>query len=139
MAYNLLLREIGLQKPFINKNCTINEPNVYFQDAFIDLDNKFLIMTWTWCMSGEQWILGFIWPKKIIVTQYQPRAMIFVLTWYNLISLISHCLISWGNKELGWNIVSICLKYWDQYFGFGFVSISLSIFSVSRGNPLVRW
>ena len=35
--------------------------------------------------------------KKIMVTQYQPKAMKFVLTWYNLISLISHCLIcfSW--------------------------------------------
>ena len=28
------------------KNCTINEPKiVYFQDTFIGLDNKFLVMT----------------------------------------------------------------------------------------------
>ena len=32
--------------------------------------------------------------KKILVTQYQPRAMTFVLAWYNLISLISHCLLN---------------------------------------------
>ena len=70
------------KKQVINKNCTINEPKmVYFQDAFIDLGNKFLLMTWTWCMPGDKWILGYIWPKKNMVTQYQPRAMIFVLTW----------------------------------------------------------
>ena len=66
---------------------------VYFQEAFIDLDHKFLVMTWTWCMPGKQWILEIIWPKKIMVTQYQPRAMSFVLAWYNLISLILHCLV----------------------------------------------
>ena len=33
-------------KTGINKNCTINEPKiVYFQDAFKDLDNNFLVMT----------------------------------------------------------------------------------------------
>ena len=63
-----------------------------YQDAFTDLYDNTLVMTWTLCMSGEQWILGFIRPKKIMVTQYQPRAMTFVLAWYNLISLISHCL-----------------------------------------------
>ena len=89
------MREIWLQKQVINKNCTINEPKmVYFQDALIYLDNTFLVMTWIWCMSGEQWILGFIWPTKIVVSQYQPRAMTFVLAWYNLISLISHCLLT---------------------------------------------
>ena len=92
---DIFLREIWLQKQIVNQNCTIYESKIiYFQDAFIDLDNKFLVMTWTWCMPGEQWILGFIWPTKIMVTQYQPRALIFVLTGYNLISLISHCLLS---------------------------------------------
>ena len=66
----------------------------HFQDAFTDLYNNILVKTWTLCMPGEQLTLGFIWPKKIMVTQYQPRAMTFVLAWYNLISLISHCLIS---------------------------------------------
>ena len=78
----------------LSNNCTINEPKmVHFQDAFTDLYDNFLVMTWTLCMPGELWILGFIWPKKIMVTKYQPRTMIFVLTWYNLISLISHCLV----------------------------------------------
>ena len=31
--------------------------------------------------------------QKIMITQYKPRAMNFVLTWENLISLILHCLI----------------------------------------------
>ena len=30
--------------------------------------------------------------QQIMVTQYQPWAMTFVLTWHNLIPLISHCL-----------------------------------------------
>ena len=35
-------------KQVINKNCTINEPKIVdFQGAFIDLDNKFLVMTGT--------------------------------------------------------------------------------------------
>ena len=37
---------------------------VHFQDAFTDLYDDILVMTWTWCMPGEQWILGFIWPKN---------------------------------------------------------------------------
>ena len=31
--------------------------------------------------------------QNIMVTQYQPRAMSFILTWQNFITLISHCLI----------------------------------------------
>ena len=85
---------------------------VYFQDAFMDLDNKFLVMNWTWCMPGKQWILRFIWPKNIMGTQYQPRAMIFVLTWYNLISLISHCLIP--NIKHGISSVLIKTPYDSQ-------------------------
>ena len=51
------------------------QKGVHFQDAFPDLYDTILVMTCTLCMSGEQWILGFIRPKKIMVTQYQPRAM----------------------------------------------------------------
>ena len=40
------LEKYDYKKKVINKNCTINEPKiVYFQDAFIDLDNKCLVMT----------------------------------------------------------------------------------------------
>ena len=38
--------------------------------------------------------------KKIMVTQYQPRAMNFVLTWYNLISFILHCLLYNKDQEV---------------------------------------
>ena len=94
-ADEVFLREIWLQKQVINKNCTINEPKmVHFQDAFIELYNKYLVMTWTLCMPGKQWMLGFIWPKKIMVTQYQPRAMIFDLTWQNLITMIPHSFLA---------------------------------------------
>ena len=44
-------------------------------------------------MPWEQWILGFIGPKQIMVSQYQPRAIIFIFTLHNRISLNSHCLI----------------------------------------------
>ena len=92
----LFLREIWQQKQVINKNYTINELKiVYFQDAFIDVS-----------------------------PDYQPRARIFVLTWYNLISLISPCLIYkfvWGGRGGGDictlnNLLSIC--YALLYFGF---------------------
>ena len=84
-------------------------------------------MTWTWCMPEEQWILGFIWPKKIMVSQYQPRAMIFVITWYNLISLRSHCLLStwplplrglqiWRSKYRFTNLVPILFWVADHLF-----------------------
>ena len=89
-----LITEIWLQKQVINKNCTINEQKmVHFQDAFTDLYDNILVMTWTLCMPGEHWILGFIWPKKIMVTQNQPKAMTFVLpdtTWYPWFDTVSY-------------------------------------------------
>ena len=36
----------------------------------------FFVLSWTLCMAGEQWIAGFVWHWNIIVTKYQPRAMI---------------------------------------------------------------
>ena len=44
-------------------------------------------------MAGKQWVSGFVWHQEIMVTQYQPRAMNFVLTWHNLIIFILHCLV----------------------------------------------
>ena len=49
-------------------------------------------------MGRNQLVLGLVWTQKIMVTQYQPRAMTFVLAWENLISLISHCLL-WTSSE----------------------------------------
>ena len=40
-------------------------------------------------MSGEQWNSGFVWHQHIMLTQYQPTAMTFVLTLTNLILLAS--------------------------------------------------
>ena len=74
------------------KKCTINEPKmVNFQVAFTNLYEKFDMLSLTLCMSVEQWISGFARHQKIMVSQYQPRAMIVILTWPNLITLI--CLI----------------------------------------------
>ena len=64
-ACKLFLSELLVQTQFINKNCSINETKmVHVQDAFTDLYNTFLVMTWTLCMPGEQYILGIIWPTK---------------------------------------------------------------------------
>ena len=41
------------------------------------------------CMAKEQWISGFCWHQNILIIQYQPRAMSFIFTWHNLITLIS--------------------------------------------------
>ena len=73
----------------------------------------FLVMTWTLCMPGEQWILGFIGPKKIMVTQYQHKAMIFYLTWKKLDILdftLTHTHLGIWNvfKWLVWQIHEIC-------------------------------
>ena len=37
---------------------------------------------------------GYVWHQQIMVSQYQPRAMIVVLALHNLITLISHCLVN---------------------------------------------
>ena len=37
--------------------------------------------------------IRIFWQQQIMVTQYKPRAMIFVLTCENLTSLILHCLL----------------------------------------------
>ena len=64
--YHILNCEYLLGK---NEHCTINEQKmVHCQDAFTDLYDNILVMTWTLCMSGQQWILGFIWPKKINIS-----------------------------------------------------------------------
>ena len=73
----------------------------------------FLVMTWTLCMPGEQWILGFIGPKIIMVTQYQYKAMIFYLTWKKLDILdftLTHTHLGIWNvfKWLVWQIHEIC-------------------------------
>ena len=62
---------------------------VNFQDAFTKLYKRFFVLSRTLFMAGEQWISGFVWHQNIMVTQYQPRAMSFGLTWHNLITLMS--------------------------------------------------
>ena len=60
---------------FTLSHMALNESQIEFHfyghKALFDLS---IIHAWEW------WILGFIWPKKIMFTQYQPRPMIFVLT-----------------------------------------------------------
>ena len=70
------------------------------------LELELLRLSWTLCMAGEQWTSGFVWHQNIMVTQYQPRAMSFFLTWHNLITLMSHCLVCgifamWGGGQGG--------------------------------------
>ena len=78
-------------------NCTINELKMFFfvHDSFTNLYERFFVLSWTLCMAwhGDQWISGFVWHQNIIVTKYHPRAMSFIFTMHNLISLNSHCLI----------------------------------------------
>ena len=40
-------------------------------------------------MAGEQCTLQFVWQQNIMVTQYQARAMSFILTWLNFMTLTS--------------------------------------------------
>ena len=66
---------------------------IYFQDAFIDLDDKFLFMTWTWCLPGEQWILGFIWQKKSWLLNISPELWFLSSsdkTWYPWFHIVSY-------------------------------------------------
>ena len=78
----------------IKTTSTINDPKMgHFHDTFTNLYNNILVLTWILCMPWELWISGFVRHKQIMVTKYQPRATNFVLTWKNLISLMSHCLI----------------------------------------------
>ena len=78
----------------VKKNCTRNEPKIVnLIDAFTNLYKIFFVLSWTLCMAGEQSVWGFVWHLSIMVTRYQPRAMSFILTWHNLISLMSHCLL----------------------------------------------
>ena len=49
--------------------------------------------------------LEYFW-HQLMVTQYQARAMRFFITWHNLITLISQCLIyrynvHWSKKLIG--------------------------------------
>ena len=66
---------------------------VNFHDSFTNLYKRFFVLSWTLCMAGEQWISGFVEHQNIMVTKYQPRAMSFIFTLHNLISLNSHYLI----------------------------------------------
>ena len=45
----------------------------------------------TLCMATEQWVSGFVWHQNIMVTKYKLRAMSFIFTLHNLISLNSYC------------------------------------------------
>ena len=80
MGMQFLLREILVDKQLINKNCTINEPKLFFQDAFTDLYKKTVSFYLNIMHAlGAVDIRIYLAPKSM-VTQYQPRAMIFVLT-----------------------------------------------------------
>ena len=95
------------------------------------------MLSWTLCMAGEQWISGFVRPQKTMVSQYQPRAMIFILTWHYLIIVISRCLI--GKKCRSWICqfkfieatkipITVLLrktaKWSDFYYKLGFEALS---------------
>ena len=79
IKYGQYLYEINMStKTVMNENCTINDPKKgHFQDIFTNLYTFFLVvLTQKVCMACKQWISGFVWHQKIMVTQFQPRAMI---------------------------------------------------------------
>ena len=92
MGFKFFFERNTSKTQVIKKNCTINwQKMANFHDSFIIYTWVF-VLSWTLCKAGEQWISGFVWHQNIMVTQYQPRAVSFVLTWHNLTTWMSHCI-----------------------------------------------
>ena len=65
-------------------------------------DFWFCLKHYAWLESSK---FSIVWHQHIMVTRYQPRAMSFILTWHNLITLTSDCLVpselsSWAGQLL---------------------------------------
>ena len=65
-------------------------------------DFWFCLKHYAWLESSK---FNIVWHQNIMVTLYQPRAMSFILTWNDLITLTSDCLVpselsSWAGQLL---------------------------------------
>ena len=62
------------------ENWTVNGPAmVTFHDSLTNINMIFFVLSWTWCMAGEQWISGVVWHRNIMVTKYQPTEISWLL------------------------------------------------------------
>ena len=106
-------------------------------DPFTSLYKRVFVLSWKLCMAGEQWSSGFVWHQKIMVSKYPPRAVSFIFTLHNLISLNSHCLII----ESGFIYFSLAQFCWKLFilifFSLLFIYINLSIWHVFW--PKILW
>ena len=85
-----IITNTGNQNKF---KTNLQKKSVFFSDAITNLYKRLCVLSSTLCTAWEWWISCFLWHQNIMITQYLPRAMSFILTWQNLITLISHCLL----------------------------------------------
>ena len=64
---------------------------VIFHDSFTNLYKRFFVLSWTLCMSGEQWVSGFVWHQSIMVTKESTEIWVLsdlCTTWYPWIQIV---------------------------------------------------
>ena len=84
MGTQFFFRELQVQTQLIKKNCTIIEPNIVnFQDTFAIVCKHFFDLNIMHVWGAVKFRICF--EPKYHITQYQPRARTFALTWHNLI------------------------------------------------------